>query len=262
MPKDESLYTSKIIKAGALLNDTKTLLANWDNTKSINSNLEYIRFNNIFGKSSRSRVEDILVIFKQRYLSNPSVINSLKTLLDNNISTQILERILYFYSVRTDRLLHDLVTDKLASLYWQGRYEIVFCDIEDTIAQWVSEGKTSGRWSSYTITRVVRGLLSTLRDFGVLEGAANKRIRPIYLPIEAFSYIAMVLQSDNVSGVRLLNNPEWQLFFLTTDDIENRFVEAHQRRLLEYYAAGSIIRISFPANSLEEYAYVISQRPN
>jgi hypothetical protein len=55
------LYQSKIIKAGALLADTKTLLAHWDETCSVSENLARFRRENIFGKASRSRVEDILL---------------------------------------------------------------------------------------------------------------------------------------------------------------------------------------------------------
>jgi hypothetical protein len=61
-------YTSKIIKAGALLADTKTLLAHWDVATSAKENIERLRRENVFGKASRSRVEDILAIFRQRFL--------------------------------------------------------------------------------------------------------------------------------------------------------------------------------------------------
>ena len=64
----DARYTSRIIKAGALLSDTKLLLESWDETSDVKSNLERIRRENIFGKTSRSRVEDILAIFRQRYL--------------------------------------------------------------------------------------------------------------------------------------------------------------------------------------------------
>ena len=61
-------YTTRIIKAGALLNDTKTLLSHWDSGQSVKDNLRRFQKDNLFGKASRSRVEDILRIFRQRYL--------------------------------------------------------------------------------------------------------------------------------------------------------------------------------------------------
>nr|MCU0977713.1 DUF1819 family protein [Pirellulaceae bacterium] len=51
------LYSSKIIKAGALLADTKTLLAHWDDSLPVADNLAAVRRDNLFGKASRSRVE-------------------------------------------------------------------------------------------------------------------------------------------------------------------------------------------------------------
>ena len=41
---------------------------------------------------------------------------------------------------------------------------------------------------------------------------------------------------------------------------ERFFVEANQHGLLEYHAAGTVTRLTFPANTLEEYANVLAQR--
>ena len=62
----ESPFSSRIIKAGALLPDTKTLLLHWDTAATAEDNLGRIRRENVFGKASRSRVEDILAVFRQR----------------------------------------------------------------------------------------------------------------------------------------------------------------------------------------------------
>ena len=52
-------YTSKIIKAGALIGDTKTLLSHWDIDASVDENIKRMQRDNVFGKASRSRVDDI-----------------------------------------------------------------------------------------------------------------------------------------------------------------------------------------------------------
>jgi hypothetical protein len=39
--------------------------------------------------------------------------------------------------------------------------------------------------------------------------------------------------------------------------VERFFIEAHQQHLLAYYAAGSVIRIEFPVETLKEYAHVL-----
>ena len=253
-------YTSRIIKAGALLADTKTLLSHWDTATSVKANLARIRQENLFGKASRSRVEDILAIFRQRYLSDEDVTNALVVFVRNRLPAASLDRILFFHSARNDRLLHDAVTELLLPLKTRGDTDVL--QVQRAIAKWVAQGKAAGKWGDNTILRVTQGLLSALRDFGVLQGAVNKRIAPAYLPVDAFAYIAFYLNKHQPSAAKLLELPDWKLFFLPPVAVERFLIEAHQHNLLEYHAAGTVTRLTFPSNTLEEYANVIAQRPH
>lgn len=253
-------YTSRIIKAGALLDDTKTLLSHWDVTVSVSANLDRIRRENVFGKASRSRVEDILAIFRQRYLTEAEVVKALVVLVKNRLPAASLDRVLFFHAARADRLLHDTVTEVLMPKQTQGISEIDAAELHKTLGKWVESGLTTGVWSANTTVRVAQGLLSTLRDFGVLQGAVNKRIAPAYMPVTAFAYIACYLKQHQPSGAKLLEHPDWRLFFLNRELVERFLYEANQHGLLEYHAAGSVTRLTFSADNLEEYANVLAQK--
>ena len=259
-PRSSAPYTSRIIKAGALIGDTKTLLSHWDLDASADENLSRVRRENIFGKASRSRVEDILGIFRQRYLSEKSVTKALVALVRGKFPPAALDRLFYFHSARNDRLLHDAVTEILVPMHARGLVDIHVPEFQRFLAKWVDEGKTTGHWSESTITRIAQGLLSALRDFGVLQGAVNKKIAPSYLPIESFAYVVFYLKQHQLSGAKLIELPEWNLFFLRREGVERFLFEAHQRHLLEYHVAGSVTRLTFPAETLEEYANVLAQR--
>lgn len=169
------MYSSKIIKAGALLGDTKTLLAHWDDSQTVAANLAAIRRDNVFGKASRSRVEDILAIFRQRYLGDAEVTKALVALAKGRFPAASLDRILYFHAALADPLLRDAVTELLLPMYSQGIITVSANEFQNGIAKWVAQGKATSQWSEETICRVSQGLLATLRDFGVLQGAVNKR---------------------------------------------------------------------------------------
>src|SRR5262249_8224126 len=111
-----------------------------------------------------------------------------------------------------------------------------------------------------TTLRVAQGLMATLRDFGVLQGVVHKRLAPLYLPVEAFAYVSFYLHQSQPSGERLLRDPEWRLFFLSPEAVERFFIQAHPSHLQDYSAAGSVIRIPFPAKSIEEYARALVER--
>lgn len=256
----ESPYSSKIIKAGALIADTKTLLSHWDVTASATVNISRGQQHNIFGKASRSRVADILAIFRQRYLVEESVTKALVTLVKGKLPSTALESILYFHSAKGDRLLHDTVMEILLPRYDRGILDISVPEIERQLAKWVENGRTSGPWSTTTITRIAQGLLSALRDFGVLQGSGHKKIAPRFLPVEAFAYLVFYLKRHQPSGTRLIELPDWKLFFLSSEEVERYLFEAHQQGLLEYHVAGSVTRLTFHAKNLEEYAHVLAQR--
>ena len=258
--RSSALYSAKIIKAGALIGDTKTLLSHWDVNTSLDDNLLRIHRANFFGKASRSRVEDILAIFRQRYLSENSVTEALVTLANGKFPSTSLERLLYFHSARADRLLHDVITEVLVPMRDKGLSDVSVQDFQRPLIEWVGQGKTVSSWSEITIVRAAQELLATLRDFGVLEGAAKKRIVPVFLPIESFSYIVFYLKQRQPSGAKLIELHDWKLFFLTKEGVERFLFEAHQRGLLEYHVAGSVTRLTFPASTLEEYANVLAKK--
>src|SRR4026207_879307 len=83
--EQQRIYSSRIIKAGALLADTTTLLAHWNNSQSTDQNLAQLQRENVFGKASRSRIADVLAIFRQRYLREKEVARALSLLVHNRL---------------------------------------------------------------------------------------------------------------------------------------------------------------------------------
>lgn len=254
-------YTSKIIKAGALLPDTKLLLAQWDVAAGVSENLARVQRENLFGKTSRARVGDILAVFRQRYLRDQRELAALVALVREGAPASTLDPICYFLSARADPLIADTVLEVLAPAAARGQATIRPRDVTRWLLEQVAAGRTAGAWSEATAERIARGLLATLRDFGLLRGKATKRLAAAHLPLPAFAFIALLLRQTQRSGDKLLHDPAWRLFFLSQPAVERLFLEAHQERLLEYHAAGRVIRIEFPAPTLEEYAHALARRP-
>jgi hypothetical protein len=256
----EPIYTSRIIKASALIADTQVLLSEWDPARSVEENLGRACRHNIFGKASRGRVEDILNIFRQRYFDHPDVGAALVALTSGGAPFQWIVPLLYFFSAQNDRTLRDTVIDVLFPRYLAGGTTLPVDIVIRALRNWAAEGKTTTRWGDQTTVRVAQGLVAALRDFGILEGAVNKRLTPIYLPVASFAFMALWLQQRELSGGRVLQSDDWKLFFLPVEGVERLFLEAHQEHFLTYNAAGSVVRIEFPVHDLREYAHVLLER--
>lgn len=256
----ETLLTSRLIKASALIADTKTMLAHWDLSESVSANLYRARSENIFGKTTRARAEDVLRIFRQRYFSDPEIGHSLVTLIQGGAPSMWIDPLLYYYSIQNDATLRAIVLETIYRRQLGGYSDISSELVKRSLRDWVAEGRTTSDWGEETVERVARNAMATLRDFGILSGKATKSINPIYLPIESFAFLAFELQRHTTSGEQILHSDDWMLFFLPVEGVERFFLEAHQERLLAYYAAGSVIRLEFPAQTLVEYAHVLVER--
>jgi hypothetical protein len=150
------------------------------------------------------------------------------------------------------------VTEVLVGWSTRSDREVRPREVQNWVEEQVEAGRTERLWSEAVQRRVVQGLLSALRDFGILEGSVKKRLAFVDLPLDAFAFAAFQLHGEGRSGKALLHDPEWRLFLLPEGTVERFFLEAHQEGLLQYYAAGPVVRVDFPARNLEEYARVLS----
>ena len=132
-------YTSKIIRAGALLPETKTLLAYWDETLSVTENLGRAQRQNIFGKASRSWINQFLRSFRERYLADGPTAQALVTLVKNDFPAVSLDWVLLLpYSPGLISCCTMSLTEDSAGLSSnRGRIEVFPADIQARHGQWL-----------------------------------------------------------------------------------------------------------------------------
>ena len=253
-----------LIKSSGLLADVSLLVSAWDESKSVEENFEAAVRRNLFGKASRRRVSDILRVFRGRYLPDDGSDRAFRLFVGSSLPSEVTDRVVYYYTALAEPAIYDFVTDYLYARYQRGARTVTIRNAQEFIAEAMRAGKTEGKWDSEnTRERVAQGLLSTLRDFGILSGAVKspqKTLAPAHLPVLAFAYVAFHLKQSEPSGERMINHRHWRLFFLSPHDVEGYLAEADARKLLTYQAAGSIIRIEFPADDFVEYAHALTGR--
>jgi hypothetical protein len=238
----------------------RRLLLEWDDAPGCAGRLVT---SNVVSGPSRSRTRAIIkAAFVPRFVQSepPGLWKPVAALERAGWPQEALVPLHYYAAAAADRLIWDFVTEFLADRAARGQAEVRTADAESFIERAPAERFPSGRWSPSLTRRVAQGLLTTLRDFGVLAGAVKKRLTPLYLPTEAFAFIAMIRHELGVRGAAALADPVWKLFFLGETAVERFFVEAHQRKILQHHAAGSLARIEFPASTLHDYAHELAQR--
>lgn len=239
-----------------MFEEMRQLVRIWTDAPLETNKAELIRLNPL-NKATRARALDVLNrIFVPRFVDGP-IKDGWKLLapLERLGAAASTVRPIYFWmTALAEPLLYDFCCEYLMERRARGLRSI---DVREAAA-WV--GNKGDQWSETVTIKVTRALLAALRDFGVLEGKARKQISSPQVPLPAFAYLTFCLHSRGVAIRNLLCHPDWRLFMLGPSDVEHLLFEAHQQRLLEYHAAGSVLSLSFPVSTAEEYAHVVLGR--
>lgn len=248
--------TSRLQKGGALLEDMRLLASQWTDLAPTDSPFQLA--SRILNKTTRARAADTYRrAFLPRFIqgSPPEAWRLAKALENAAPGIDIARPFYYWLTARGEPLLYQFVTEELLENYKSHRHQVRI----DETASWVGEAAaaTGKRWTSTVQLKVARGLLAALRDFGVLEGAAHKRIAHLHLPLESFCLIAFCMVRLLPGESKLVDNPDWRLFLLGETAVERLLLEAHQRGWLHYQAAGRVRRVEFPAEDFGDYVNIV-----
>ena len=113
-------------------------------------------------------------------------------------------------------------------------------------------------WTETIRTKVARGLLAALRDFGILSGAVRKEFAPPSLSIAGFGYVAFRLHEDGASSRALFASPVWRRWLLDPARVTELFHEAERQGLLRYSSAGSAVRVDWLQDTLSEVVCAVA----
>lgn len=246
------MFNSNIQKGGALLDDSRRLVEAWSDERGVEENLRRVVEDNLLGKPSKARAEDVVRrILRPRFVSpGPNVIAALKALLDRPKS---FVEACYYEAARDDRLLAAFAEEPLFGWYESGRAAVTV----DEAASWLETQAHRGTapvWSDSVRVKVARGLLAALRDFGILEGGSIKRFPTPHVTPLGFAYAAFREHEQGRSSRGIVNGAVWRRWLLDGVRIVDLFVQAERLGVLRFSQAGSAVRIDWRVGTLEEVA--------
>lgn len=257
MPEAE--FTSRIQKGGALLGDMRQLVSRWGAKPPATPPARYVA--EVLQKPTRARAEDTYQrAFLPRFVagSPPDAWKLCAEIEEHLPPIEIVRLFYYWFTARAEPVLYRYVTEELFQVARSGNADV---RVED-LTNWIRiECQNVGKkWSDIVTIKTARAMLAALRDFGILEGAAKKRLAPAHLPLETFCLIAFCLRFIIADGADLTTHKDWRLFLLSPQTVERLLLESHQHGWIQYQVAGGISRIEFPSQDFHAYCRYILAR--
>ncbi|RMD65905.1 DUF1819 family protein [Candidatus Parcubacteria bacterium] len=224
----DATYTTRLIKGGGLLPQMRTLVRLWHEDTDASAVIAYVEQHGLLGRVSHRRIKDVVRrVFIPRYVEGnpPQAWRFLQAFEDNAAPVSVVRPLYYFYAARAEMVMGDFVRLALYERYISGLATVRVEDALHFITEAESEGRITEPWSESVRLRVARHLLAALRDFGILEGRAHKRIAAPYLSVLSFAHMAFLLTQER-RGAAVFDHPDWRLFLLRPATVEHLFVEA------------------------------------
>lgn len=252
MSKNTLSYSTRLLRKGALVEETYRVFACWEPEESVAANLDRIRKTNPVGAKNESWLREVTTTMSGRF----GIGDSLAPLASLAKAQYPLERwkfCLLWHFGSTDGLFRRFMEDFLFRQHEEGIAAFDTDAAQPFVERMEREKFLSSPLSSYGRVRLARDLFRMAAAFGLVTGQQHRRFTHTAIPDDAFLYALYSLQAEIPSISRALQSPRWRLFLLAPAAVERELLNLHQLRRLRYEQAGSIRELSLPHSSLLEF---------
>jgi hypothetical protein len=149
--------------------------------------------------------------------------------------------LLYLHYALSDHFTFDFIIRDLWKKWTLQQVNISSDDIFRVLdAHSVSEPQITS-WTESTRIKMAGIILSSLRDFGLLEGKQKKKLVKPLLPTTTSTHILRILIAEGVRGNEILSDPTWRLFFCTEEDVAHHLQQLAQKRYINFERTGKTV---------------------
>lgn len=254
--KRQAEYTIGLSKSASAIDELRLLLEMWQPGEDVHNFLIRVREAGVLGKQTAQRTSDIVLrVFRVRLLQpNELPARWLQQVWQQQREVRLLRELLFLYTARTDAFLYDFTIEAYWPRHHAGNLYLTLDDVYHFIRNAYANGLIPRSWSTSTQTKISRGILGALRDFGLLHEGQRQQREIITYHVADFTvaYLAYELHLAGLSNGRLVEHPDWRLFGLDRPRVLARLAELDQRAGLIVQHAGSVVSITWLHHSMEE----------
>ncbi len=258
MGKTSPSLSTRLLRKGALIEETYRIFSHWELDESLSENLARIREQNPLGAKNQSWLHEVTTTLSSRFAQGDSI-ESLVILAKAQYPLERWRFFLLWHFGSTDGLFRRFVDEFL----FRQRLEDIAAFDTEAVASFVAEIDRErilgAPLTAYGQVRLARDLLRMAAAFGLVTDQLRRRFTHIAIPDDAFLYGLYSLNAEIPSVSRAVESPRWRLFLISPADIERELLNLHQFRRLRYEQAGTIRELALPYDTLTEFARSLTQ---
>ncbi|EMA55725.1 BrxA family protein [Halococcus thailandensis] len=249
---DESL-DPKIAHHSTYIDETKTILSNYAECESYEELERQVVEGNILNKNTDEYRAHILreitrrhIPEKREYMETP-----LMQVVTADVRSDVVDWCLY-YEFAQDPFIHLVTADFLYPEFERGTLAVQAVDIVEFIESIQENHADLRERSESTINEAASKYLTSLRNFGLLEGTQRKEFAVTYIPNETIAYVVYRLFQNGANSVsEIIEHEDWTLFLMNESEVQRRIRDISPQ-YVTYEKRGSTERLVRKHGSMED----------
>ena len=243
--------SQRLVRKGALLEETYNLFGHWIEGESFEENFDRAFYGGFRTEGWKNEIRTTL----RRRFRDFTDVKPLIDLAQKNYSILDWKLCLHFWVALRETLYRSFLENWLFPQYKTGRLLLRTEDAVPYVRQAWKSLNAETHLSEYGAVRTARDLLRMARDFGLLDGdGPTKKFSSLQLSDELFLYFCHIIAAEERSTARVVGSNLWKLLMLEQDQVHDHLLRLHQYRQLDYQVAGSLVQLALPCANASEYA--------
>jgi hypothetical protein len=212
---DPGPYLANLTASAGLFDETRRFLLSLGETGDSGKTRQAMVEGGLPQRSRRSRV-NILKLILQRLASWQPPQWVWDDLIDfaGDSHKESLKSALLLHLARQDKLVYDFIQSVVWRKWETGDINLEAADLQKFLDANQSGHPEVGKWTNATRIRLSRTVLTTIRDYGLLEGRTNKRIVEPLVPPKVINHLAHLLREEGVAESEIAAHPDWRLWLM------------------------------------------------
>lgn len=249
-------WSQRLLRKGVLIPETYRLFADWDFGLTTEENLA----RGLEGRAATQGWDaEVLATVRRRVRDFPRM-RSLITLAQRGLPMNDWRDCLRLWVGATEEPFHSFAMGWLFEEKVRGRSTIRSEELVPVVDAAASRrpGKAAPI-SDYSRIRAARDLLKTATDLGMIEGTGPARAYSgIAMSDDVLVYYVHLIAELEGDVSRVPDSKLWRLAYMTSQDVQLILLHLHQFKRLDYQLAGSLVQITLPAFSADQYAQQVA----
>ena len=206
-------YLPTLSSKTSLLEETRQFLLTYARLRDIEATRLALVNGGLLQRSraTRATIVKIVQLRLTRWHPPAWVLDDLITFAQDGHQAE-LQAALLLHTARQDILFYDIIQQVVVPHCFAGERELIRADIQRFLDEVQSRHPEVTGWSHSTREKLSGNVLTTLRDFGLLQGTAAKQIIEPIVPPAVVLHLIRLLQAEGISPEQVAQHPDWRLW--------------------------------------------------